>query len=107
MQMSCSSFDERELKILVTLSALGARSVCPRLPRLGEVILTRCMEDAYEDVPREESTWLEEQIIVEEHWNGGTPVSCLVSSGRPIVRGTYRGNWIYPAKHLYGNRKDD
>jgi hypothetical protein len=88
----------------MVLIALGSRAACPRLPRLGEHILTRSIEEA--GISREASIWVDELVSEEGHYNG-VHTESRVPSNRTIVRGTFRGIWVYPDKHKFGNWKDD
>jgi hypothetical protein len=55
---------------------------------------------------REDSVWLEEQVVAEGSCDG-VHVESVVQSQRTIVRGTFRSTWVYPAGHKLANWKDD
>lgn len=93
--MSYVSASRRDAAVMELLCALGARTLCPRLPRLGERVVVR--DSGEIGRPREASAWTEELVVAELHVQGGQ-AGAQTESGLELRRVLWRALWVFPGE---------
>jgi len=83
-----------EEKYIMILVALGKRIASPRLPRLGERVLTRPMEDAQAELAWEVSTWTEHYVVGVGSIDG-EPVHALLEDHQIVERPFHGHTWRF------------